>query len=659
MDIKFDKILGKLREKDTGGGGGSGDVTGPGSSTDNAIARYDGATGKIIQDSGVLIDDDDNVSGAKEITISQGANDDLDTYKVLAGQLSSGVIEGGELSAGTLSTQFSISDGEGYRIDATTDPDNPVFLRQTWTGKTDITVTTPSNLVNWIYLDASGNVIQQATEPTPEQRRDYVVFGYVVSSNGVDLDFFVHHPNILLQPASSITDFMSAIGDMNISGNEYSYASTDLTIKRSAGTTFSMNSNIFNNPKDPHFFDTSVLDPVPTFLYAYSDGAGGLTLAVDTDIDPDSWDDGSGVLATIGPSNKWTIQRIAFSPITGLTVIQYGQTIYNSKEAAEAAIDSEGFEVLPNISPGGFRTSLVVKKGETDLSSSDTVFRHTGKFGYGIGNNSSGFGGQSLQDTYEISDEPEIITDATRGALSLKQGSGSDADDVIEVLNGAGTQKFAVDGNGEIVTSDNVPTAAIQDDAVTTNKIDDEAVTTAKLDDESVTNAKMADMAQYTLKLRNSGTGAPEDKKISSFTADPPTSGDYVLGERSTGQLSKYDVYALKNFTAGSMVECDSTTSVAVIASGLQMYTIPIAGKTVHVVYTVKVAPSGRGGSVSMRLLQNGVAVASSAGTISSGSLTTTVVFTATIAVGDLFQVEVTSVSGTAPVGLVAVLLHG
>ena len=42
---------------------GSGDVTGPASSTDNAIARFDGATGKIIKNSGVIIDDSNNVSG--------------------------------------------------------------------------------------------------------------------------------------------------------------------------------------------------------------------------------------------------------------------------------------------------------------------------------------------------------------------------------------------------------------------------------------------------------------------------------------------------------------------------------------------------------------------------------------------------------------------
>ena len=42
-------------------GSGSGDVVGPASSTDNAIARFDLATGKLIQNSGILIDDSDNI----------------------------------------------------------------------------------------------------------------------------------------------------------------------------------------------------------------------------------------------------------------------------------------------------------------------------------------------------------------------------------------------------------------------------------------------------------------------------------------------------------------------------------------------------------------------------------------------------------------------
>lgn len=53
-----------------GGGGGSGDVTGPASSTDNAIARYDSTTGKIIQNSAATVDDD----GVIRSSTNSGAN---------------------------------------------------------------------------------------------------------------------------------------------------------------------------------------------------------------------------------------------------------------------------------------------------------------------------------------------------------------------------------------------------------------------------------------------------------------------------------------------------------------------------------------------------------------------------------------------------------
>ena len=44
------------------GGSGGGDVTGPASSTDNAVARFDSTTGKIIQNSGVVINDSGEVT---------------------------------------------------------------------------------------------------------------------------------------------------------------------------------------------------------------------------------------------------------------------------------------------------------------------------------------------------------------------------------------------------------------------------------------------------------------------------------------------------------------------------------------------------------------------------------------------------------------------
>ena len=49
------------------GGGGSGDVVGPVSSVDNAVTRFDGVTGKLIQNSGVIIDDTNNITGVNSI----------------------------------------------------------------------------------------------------------------------------------------------------------------------------------------------------------------------------------------------------------------------------------------------------------------------------------------------------------------------------------------------------------------------------------------------------------------------------------------------------------------------------------------------------------------------------------------------------------------
>ena len=45
-------------------------VTGPGTSTDNAVARFDGTGGDAIQNSGVTIDDSGNVAGVADITLS-------------------------------------------------------------------------------------------------------------------------------------------------------------------------------------------------------------------------------------------------------------------------------------------------------------------------------------------------------------------------------------------------------------------------------------------------------------------------------------------------------------------------------------------------------------------------------------------------------------
>ena len=54
----------------------------PATSTDNAIARWDGVSGRNLQNSGILIDDSDNITGIGNLTLAEYIyhTGDLDTY---------------------------------------------------------------------------------------------------------------------------------------------------------------------------------------------------------------------------------------------------------------------------------------------------------------------------------------------------------------------------------------------------------------------------------------------------------------------------------------------------------------------------------------------------------------------------------------------------
>lgn len=66
------------------GGGGTGDVVGPASATDNAVARFDSTTGKLIQNSGVTISDTNDVAGVDSFAFDTTAAFSLTTQGQMA-----------------------------------------------------------------------------------------------------------------------------------------------------------------------------------------------------------------------------------------------------------------------------------------------------------------------------------------------------------------------------------------------------------------------------------------------------------------------------------------------------------------------------------------------------------------------------------------------
>ena len=59
-----------------------------------------------------------------------------------------------------------------------------------------------------------------------------------------------------------------------------------------------------------------------------------------------------------------------------------------------------------------------------------------------------------LQSAYNSSMNPEIVTDATLGAVTIKRGSAADTDNVLETKNGAGSNTFEVTGAGKVTGTD-------------------------------------------------------------------------------------------------------------------------------------------------------------------------------------------------------------
>lgn len=87
---------------------GTGDVVWPGSSTDNAIARFDSTTGKLIQNSSATVDDSGNVSIAGLTTtgtIELGNATDTTISRVSAGVIA---VEG--VTVPTISSTSTLTD---------------------------------------------------------------------------------------------------------------------------------------------------------------------------------------------------------------------------------------------------------------------------------------------------------------------------------------------------------------------------------------------------------------------------------------------------------------------------------------------------------------------------------------------------------------------
>jgi hypothetical protein len=100
--------------------GETGDVAGPGASTDNAVVKFDGTSGNTLQNTGVIIDDSNNITGIAALTCTTFTStgiDDNATEEVV--QIGDTILTlgrdgtGYSIVRGVTDRQFDISGGSG------------------------------------------------------------------------------------------------------------------------------------------------------------------------------------------------------------------------------------------------------------------------------------------------------------------------------------------------------------------------------------------------------------------------------------------------------------------------------------------------------------------------------------------------------------------
>jgi hypothetical protein len=357
--------------------------------------------------------------------------------------ISSGVYEYTGMTQGTGQT-INVAYARGWIVKNTylyaTLPD---VTNVYYTGGTNIPLTYLNSAdATYILINSGSTLVQQTTFPTPQQRRENIFIGKVVHPNKSTITSINQTVDFDVSPMAAIRDLWTPLKLIN-QGITVSPHSTTLEIDTSAGTLWGNGIGWVTNQQNPDSVSISGTSPT-TFQYRSRlgpiTGSTGLPAAPTgntTTIDSHHYDLNGSIVA-VGGNNRATNQRVYLFP-TGLIRIQYGQVSYSTMANAIAGVDTETFVEYGNNRDNGILIGiLTVREDASNLSDTgDAQFRFVSKFGELFGG-TGGVSTTTLQQAYDNSSNPEIVTNSAEGALTLKNGTGN-ADNVSNLFEGQNT----------------------------------------------------------------------------------------------------------------------------------------------------------------------------------------------------------------------------
>lgn len=340
---------------------------------------------------------------------------------------STGVLSGMGLSVNADPTKFNIASGI-YEIADLSDINNPIVTTIEYAGTLANTVTNlATQEVTYILMDVSGNIIQSASFPTPNQRRQYAFIGRLNHANVTNISFADTFPDIKTSPIASFYDLVDALAPFKMDqGLLLTPNGANLSFNKSAGKVFFRSDNYLSDPNNPH---------TKTFGAQTPQSLRKMTQTTTTDvadvtvIDPTMYDVGGVATLIPGGVNLATIQRV-FQYKSGAVRVAYGQQIYNNIGAAQEALFNDPFVANPTIEQTAVLIGfIIVRKGATLLNNTGhAVFIPATRFGGVGGGGGGGAGGGAIEisSTQTLTNgATAVLQDVIRQRIRV-QGSGGD-----------------------------------------------------------------------------------------------------------------------------------------------------------------------------------------------------------------------------------------
>jgi hypothetical protein len=360
-----------------------------------------------------------------------------------------------------------VSSGSGVILDPNatfTKEINPLFTYVAWANYSASATYLTSSQNTYIYVDSVGTIHQQTNFFDQTQYEQAIPLGRVTHPNYISITGIGSNVQTTYDSDSQQSAFVRAFGPLKVSGFSIQAHPGSLSFGVGSGTAFTLGGFYSQDPNSPSHYNGAAT-PTASIARAYRSGSG-IRLdnnggAFYTTIDPDYWDDGTGVLNTMS-TGDWQIQRVFFNPVSGRSTVYYGQTTYTTLLNALQYLATDSFTEGDFTANSLIFIGYLVLKGQTNniADTSNNRVINSGIF-RNIAGGSSGAGAvaQNLNDLSDVT----ITTPSNGQSLVYNSGTwengtpvlASTASYVLQAVSAsfATSASFAASGNGSFTGS--------------------------------------------------------------------------------------------------------------------------------------------------------------------------------------------------------------